>query len=161
MSPIKDDMLLRLNYIVEYGIVVNLRDCTFIIGWEELNLSSRPKSIIPVVSKVRVEKHTVILPFSVTHVHVKLDCQFEQYVIEQSEENLPILIPRCLYNHDYPIACLGNLSDRYYTIKRETIIGTAESVQHTEVTCVTEVKEDRDKGVQEQLTELIDNLSSY
>ena len=164
VAPIKDEMLLGLNFMVEYGVVVNLRDCTFIIGGEELNLSSGPKSIIPVVSKVRVEKRTVIPPFSVVHVQVKLDCPLEQYVIEQSEEYLPIMIPRCLYNHDHPVACLVNLSDRYYTIKRETVVGTAESVQNTEdpvrATCVTEVKEDQDKEVPEQLTELIDNISS-
>lgn len=164
VASIKDDMLLGLNFMVEYGVVVNLRDCTFIIGGEELNLSSGPKSIIPVVSKVRVEKRTVILPFSVAHVQVKLDCLLEQYGIEQSEENLPILIPRCLYKHDHPVACLVNLSDRYYTIKRETVVGTAESVQNTEdpvrATCVTEVKEDQDKEVPEQLTELIDNINS-
>ena len=60
------------------------------------------------------------------------------------------------------MACLVNLSDRYYTIKRETVVGTAENVQNTEdpvrATCVTEVKEDQDKEVPEQLTELIDNI---
>lgn len=74
-------------------------------------MSSGPKNIIPVVSKVRIEKHTVIPPFSVAHVQVKLDCPLGQYVIEQSEENLPILIPRYLYNQDHPVACLVNLSD--------------------------------------------------
>ena len=43
VAPIKDDMLLGLNFMVEYGVVVNLRDCTFIIGGDELNLSSGPK----------------------------------------------------------------------------------------------------------------------
>lgn len=83
VASIKDDMLLGLNFMVEYGVVVNLRDCTFIIGGEELNLSSGPKSIIPVVSKVRVEKRTVIPPFSVAHVQVKLDCPLQQYVMNK------------------------------------------------------------------------------
>lgn len=42
----KNDMRLGLKFMVEYGVVLNLRGCTFIIGGEELILSSGIKSIM-------------------------------------------------------------------------------------------------------------------
>jgi predicted aspartyl protease len=165
VAPIKDEMLLGLNFMVEFGVVVNLRDRTFKIGDEDLSLSSGPKGIIPVVSKVRVKRRTVVPPFSVVHVSAQLDGQIGQYVIEPNEQNLPILMPRCLYQNENPVVCLVNLSDRYYTIKRDTVAGTAESIQPmsesvVEATCVTETKGELEGEVPEQLAELINHLSS-
>jgi predicted aspartyl protease len=81
VAPIKDEILLGLNFMVEYGMVVNLRDRT--IGDEDLNLTSGPKGIVPVVSKVKVKRRTVVPPFAVVHVPVRLDGQIGQYVIDQ------------------------------------------------------------------------------
>lgn len=160
VAPIKDDMLLGLNFMVTYGVVLDLKSHTLSVGGERLDLTSGPKGIIPVVSNVVVSKRTVVPPHSVVHVPAQLEREMKQYVIEPCNENLPILIPRCLYkNQNKPVVCLVNASDRYFTIKSNTVVGRAEDVQDTEqfvrATCVTEAS-CGESPVPEELTQPTD-----
>ncbi|VDI80332.1 Hypothetical predicted protein [Mytilus galloprovincialis] len=133
VAPIDDDMLLGLNFMVAYGVTVDLEKLTFNIGGEMLEMSPGPKRSIPVVSKVVIGKRTVVPPHSVVHVQAKLENQLERYIIEPCDEHLPILIPRCLYNNqDKPSICLVNASDRYYTLKKNSVIAKAEVVNEIE-----------------------------
>lgn len=164
VAPIKDDMLLGLNFMMTYGVVLDLKNHTLSVEGEQLDLASGPKGIIPVVSKVVVTKRTVVPPHSVVHVPAQLEREMKQYVIEPCNENLPILIPRCLYNNqNKPVVCLVNASDRYFTIKSNTVVGRAEDVQDTEqfvrATCVTEAS-CGESPVPEELTQLINNITT-
>ncbi|VDI34907.1 Hypothetical predicted protein [Mytilus galloprovincialis] len=133
VAPIDDDMLLGLNFMVAYSVTVDLEKLTFNIGGEMLEMSPGPRRSIPVVSKVVIGKRTVVPPHSVVHVQAKLENQLERYIIEPCDEHLPILIPRCLYNNqDKPSICLVNASDRYYTLKKNSVIAKAEVVNEIE-----------------------------
>ncbi|VDI61791.1 Hypothetical predicted protein [Mytilus galloprovincialis] len=56
VAPIDDDMLLGLNFMVAYGVTVDLEKLTFNIGGEMLEMSPGPKRSIPVVSQVVIRK---------------------------------------------------------------------------------------------------------
>ena len=60
VAPLDDDMLLGLNFMVAYGVTVDLEKFTFNIGGDQLEMSPGPKKTIPIVSKVVVEKWIVI-----------------------------------------------------------------------------------------------------
>ena len=146
VAPIDDDMLLGLNFMEAYSVTVDLEKLTFNIGGEMLEMSPGPRRSIPVVSKVVIGKRTVVPPHSVVHVQAKLENQLERYIIEPCDEHLPILIPRCLYNNqDKPSICLVNASDRYYTLKKNSVIAKAEVVNEIEPSVstnqITEVSE--------------------
>lgn len=101
-----------------------------------------------------LKKRTVVPPHSVVHVPAQLERKMEQYVIEPCNENLPILIPRCLYkNQEQPVVCLVNVSDSYFTIKGNTVLAIAEDAQDTEryvrASCVTEASGDKESPVPE------------
>lgn len=133
VAPIQDDMLLGLNFMVTYGVTVDLAKLTFNIGGETLCIAQGPKQTIPVVSRVMVDKRTVIQPNSVAHVDVKLESPLESYVVEPCNTKVPLLIPRCLYSTQMnPRICLVNASDGYYTLKPGTWIATAEQVENVE-----------------------------
>ncbi|CAC5388955.1 unnamed protein product [Mytilus coruscus] len=124
---------------VAYGVTVDLEKLTFNIGGEILEMSPGPKQSIPVVSNY--------------HVNAKLENQLDNYIFEQCDEKLPILIPRCLYNYqDQPSICLVNASDVYYTLKRNSVIAKAEVVSEIEpcvsMNQITEVND----GIQVELS---------
>lgn len=110
-----------------------------------------------------LKKRTVVPPHSVVHVPAQLERKMEQYVIEPCNENLPILIPRCLYkNQEQPVVCLVNASDRYFTIKRNTVVAIADvqdAEQYVRASCVTEASGDKESHVPELLN-LNNSLSS-
>ncbi|VDI04227.1 Hypothetical predicted protein [Mytilus galloprovincialis] len=164
VAPIDDDMLLGLNFMVAYGVTVDLEKLTFNIGGEMLEMSPGPKRSIPVVSKVVIGKRTVVPPHSVVHVQAKLENQLERYIIEPCDEHLPILIPRCLYNHqDKPSICLVNASDRYYTLKKNSVIAKAEVVNEIEpfvsTNQITEVSEGGQVELSPEIRQLLDSSS--
>jgi hypothetical protein len=99
------------------------------------------------------------------HAPATLERKMGQYVIEPSNEDLPSLIPRCLYeNQDQPAVCLVNASDRYFTIKRNTVVATAENIkdteQHVRVECVAKANGVNESHIPEKLHNLINNLTT-
>lgn len=148
VAPIQDDMLLGLNFMVTYGVTVNLAKLTFNIGDETLCMARGPRPTIPVVSRVIVEKRTVIPPNSVVQVNVKLENQLENYVVEPCNAKVPVMIPRCLYStQELPRICMVNASDGYFTLKQGTWIATAEQVQEVDPgICAGEVMETQEEN---------------
>jgi hypothetical protein len=57
-----------------------------------------------------------------------------------------------------------NASDRYFTIKRNTVVATAEEIkdvkQYVRVECVAKANGDNESHVPEELHNLINNLST-
>ena len=97
------------------------------------------------------------------HVQAQLDGPMENYVVEPCDENLPILIPRCYYkNQEKPQVCLVNASDRYYTIKKNTVIAKAEVVDEFEAQMgMNQVKECKEtKELSEKLEKLFNKSST-
>lgn len=67
---IKDDMLLGLNFMVIYGVVLDLKSYIFSVGGEWLDLILGFKGIIFVVFNVVVFKCIVVLFYLVVYVFV-------------------------------------------------------------------------------------------
>ena len=121
----------------------------FIIGGSEFHLNSDINSIIPVVARVSIPQGTVIPPNTVMHVNGQLDTEMENYIVEQCNCDLPVLVSRCYYkDQDQPRLCLANTTYRSFTIKRDTIVAIEETV--TEIQPEVEIQTDRtttdDKG---------------
>lgn len=163
VAPIQDDMLLGLNFMVTYGVTVDLEKFTFNIGGEKLEMSPGPKKTIPVVSKVWIDRRVVVPPHSAVHVTAKLEETLDNYIIEACNEDLPILIPRCLYHkQERPTLCLVNASDRYFTIKKNTVVARAETIQNMEsdvaVDSITEDQEEQGE-LSNEWTDLLERSS--
>jgi hypothetical protein len=56
-----------------------------------------------------------------------MSSQIENYFIEP-DSDIPVMIPMHMYaNQPNPRLCLVNASDRYYTIRKDTVVGEAVS----------------------------------
>jgi hypothetical protein len=84
----------------------------------------------------------------------------ENYIVEQCNYDLPVLVSRCYYKvQDQPKLCLANTTDRSFTIKRDAIIAIAETV--TEIQPEVEVQTVRtttDDKIQEKLPDKVETL---
>ena len=85
------------------------------------------------MSKVTVPGKTVIPLNSVIHINGKMSSQIENYFIEP-DSDIPVMIPMHMYaNQTNPRLCLVNASDRYYTIRKDTVVGEAVSADPVEL----------------------------
>jgi hypothetical protein len=160
VAPIGDDMLPGLNCMVTYNVTVDMGRSKFIIGGNEFHLNSDINSIILVVARVSIPQGTVIPPNTVVHVNGQLDTEMENYIVEQCNCALPVLVSRCYYkDQDQPRLCLANTIYRSFTIKRDTIVAISETV--TEIQPEVEVQTVRtttDDKIQEELPDKVETL---
>jgi acetyltransferase-like isoleucine patch superfamily enzyme len=116
VALIGDDMLLGLNFMVTYNVTVDMGRSKFIIGHNEFHLNSDKNTIIP--AKVSIPQRTVIPPNTVVNVNGQLDTKMENYIVEQCNYDLPVLVSRCYCkDQDQPRLCIANTTDRSFTIK--------------------------------------------
>lgn len=65
-------------------------------------------------------------PNSAVHVNGKLAERLQNDNVIEPQENIPVLMPRCMYSKDItPRLCLVNASDRYFIIRKGTVTGEA------------------------------------
>lgn len=165
VAPIGDDMLLGLNVMVTYNVTVDTGRSKCKIGDNEFHLNSDKNSIIPVVARVSIPHRTVIPPNTVVHVNGHLNTKMENYIVEQCNYDLAVLVSRCYYkDQDQPRLCIANTTDRSFTIKRDTIIATAEMVTEIESevkaqTVRTTTKDERQEELPEKVEILWQNSS--
>lgn len=98
------------------------------------------------------------------HVKAKLEVPIENYVIEPSESEIPILLPRCFYkDQNQPDVCLVNASDRYYTIKKNSVIAQAEIVNEIEsnIRASQIIQGDNSEELPEKLEKMLKKSSSH
>jgi hypothetical protein len=110
-----------------YNVTVDMGRSKFIIGGNEFHLNSDINSIIPVVARVSIPQGTVIPPNTVMHVNGQLDTEMENYIVEQCNYDLPVLVSY-YKDQDQSRLCLANTTDRSFTMKRDTIVAIAETV---------------------------------
>ena len=90
-------------------------------------MNSDKNSIVPVVARVSIPQRTAIPPNTVVHVNGQLDTKMENYIIEQCNYDLPVLVSY-YKDQDQSRLCLANTTDRSFTMKRDTIVAIAETV---------------------------------
>ena len=130
----------------------------FIIGGSEFHLNSNKNSIIPVVARATITQRTVIPPNTVVHVNGQLDTKMANYIVEQCNYDLAVLVSY-YKDQDQSRICLTNTTDRSFTIKRNTIVAIAETV--TEIQLEVEVQTVRtttEDKIQEELPEKVETL---
>ena len=130
----------------------------FIIGGSEFHLNSNKNSIIPVVARATITQRTVIPPNTVVHVNGQLDTKMANYIVEQCNYDLSVLVSY-YKDQDQSRICLTNTTDRSFTIKRNTFVAIAETVTEiqpeVEVQTVRTTTEDK---IQEELPEKVETL---
>ena len=117
------------------------------------------------VARVSIPHRTVIPPNTVVHVNGQIDTKMENDIVEQCNYDLLVLVSRCYYNdQEQPRLCIANPTDRSFTIKRDTIIATAEMVTEIESevkaqTVRTTTKDERQEELPEKVEILWQNSS--
>jgi hypothetical protein len=131
--PIDDDMLLGLDVLYKYIVILDCSKNKFVINGENLPMDYGKAKNVPEMSKVTVPGKTVIPLNSVIHINGKMSSQIENYFIEP-DSDIPVMIPMHMYaNQPNPRLCLVNASDRYYTIRKDTVVGEAVSADPVEL----------------------------
>ena len=131
--PIDDDMLLGLDFLYKYIVILDCSKNKFVINGENLPMDYGKAKNVPEMSKVTVPGKTVIPLNSVIHINGKMSSQIENYFIEP-DSDIPVMIPMHMYaNQPNPRLCLVNASDRYYTIRKDTVVGEAVSADPVEL----------------------------
>jgi hypothetical protein len=131
--PIDDDMLLGLDFLYKYIVILDCSKNKFVINGENLPMDYGKAKNVPEMSKVTVPGKTVIPLNSVIHINGKMSSQIENYFIEP-DSDIPVMIPMHMYaNQTNPRLCLVNASDRYYTIRKDTVVGEAVSADPVEL----------------------------
>ena len=131
--PIDDDMLLGLDFLYKYIVILDCSKNKFVINGETLPMDYGKAKNVPEMSKVTVPGKTVIPPNSVIHINGKMSSQIENYFIVP-DSDIPVMIPMYMYaNQTNPRLCLVNASDRYYTIRKDTVMGEAVSADPVEL----------------------------
>ncbi len=166
VAPIQDDMLLGLDFMLKHDVSINLPRAHVLLGGEEIpmviNQSTEPSH----VSRVCVEKRTVIPPNSVKLVPCKSDIN-SQFLLEPIEDTRAV-IPRTLHSGKGQLhICALNPSDRYILLKKGDYMGNAHEVTlatpanegWTRVRQITENPEDKEStaepAVPNQLQEVL------
>lgn len=99
---------------------------------------------------------TVIPPNSAIRVNGKLTQPIEGSYIIKPQEDIPVMMPRCVYSEQTsPRLCLVNASDWYFTIRKGTVVGEALSAHP--VTIVSEPKS-QTNGPLKELPEHLNSL---
>ena len=168
VAPIGDAMLLGLDFMHKHNVILDCRKNVFFINGEALEMTYGKLQDTPKVSLVTVTSKTVIPPNSAVHVNGCLENKMQDYIVEPTED-IPVLMPRCLYaGQEKPRLCLVNASDRYYTIKKDTVIGQAipadpllptedNNIYVAENTCA---QEDEKSSFPERLKPMFDGVST-
>lgn len=100
---------------------------------------------------------TVIPPNSAIRVNGKLTQPIEGSYIIEPQEDIPVMMPRCVYSEQTsPRLCLVNASDRYFTIRKGTVVG--ETLSAHPVTIVSEPKSQTNNGPLKELPEHLNSL---
>lgn len=104
------------------------------INSDTLHMSYVKSKELPKVSRVTVPNKTVLPPNSAVHINDKLAEKLPRSCIIEPHEDIPVLMPRCMYSeHTTPRLCLVNASDIYFTIRKGTVIGEAVEAQPLEL----------------------------
>ena len=125
VAPIDDDMLLGLDFLHKHCVILDCRKDVFFINGEALPVHHGKANQVPTVARVMIQHRTVIPPNSAVHVNGILDQKLQDYVVEPADD-IPVMMPRCMYSEQLnPRLCLVNPSDRYFTIRKSTVVGEA------------------------------------
>ncbi|XP_069189256.1 uncharacterized protein [Procambarus clarkii] len=133
VAPIKDNMLLGLDFMKRQGISLALAQSQMILLGQiiamQLGREDTPDpNSNPCIAKVAVSQHTVIPPRSVANVLCELDNNMPQYLVEPlDEERIPIM--RALHQNGKTLQiCVLNVIERNFTLKRQMHVANAEAV---------------------------------
>ena len=125
VAPIGDNMLIGLDFLVEYGAKLDMEHHLLTIGEDTISLQDVEKGKDLRVSRVSVAERRVIPPQSIARVKCQLDSKMPDYVIEA--DGVPqALVPRTVHSSEgQPLVCVVNASNNFLAMKKGEFIGNA------------------------------------
>ena len=125
VAPIKDEMLLGVNFLKTNGVILDLLNDTLRVGEQELPLNFGTISGPPKVAKVMLMQRQKISPNTVVHVPCLMDEYLSDYVVEPSW-NLPVVLWGSFHpGEELPKVCLINTTDKPVTLKKGKVLTIA------------------------------------
>lgn len=175
VAPIKDDMLLGLDFLHQQKTIIDLNDGKLDIGQERITMntcSNGSGNELFQVANVTISNNTIIPPCSAVQLPCSLSTTLGNYVVEPLDSYMEFISPRSLHSKgSKPIVCLVNVSDKSLKLKQGHVIGIATEIQdiigkqlceNVSVQKITPSKEVHEipEHLQELLTKSGEHLSS-
>lgn len=175
VAPIKDDMLLGLDFLHQQKTIIDLNDGKLDIGQESITMntcSNGSGNKLFQVDNVTISNNTLIPPCSAVQLPCSLSTILGNYVVEPLDSYMEFISPRSLHSKgSKPIVCLVNVSDKSLKLKQGHVIGIATEIQdiiekqlceNVSVQKITPSKEVHEipEHLQELLTKSGEHLSS-
>lgn len=163
VAPIEDDMLIGLDFLTKYHAKINIPDSSITLGQEKIAMvtdqSSNPETCI---ATILVAKTTKIPPNSVARIPCALKGDLNTYVVH-CDNTKDLVVPRSVHDSKGPKITVVNLSNHNVKLKKNSCMGTAESVKV--VTPVPQMlseelmKSDASEKIDHNMTQLPDHLT--
>lgn len=129
VAPIKDDMLLGLDFLIKHRVDINLERKSLIVDGNEIKfLTGENVKDTVRVARVIIRNRVVVPARSVLQLSCVTEKAMPQCVIEPNVDNLIspfVLIDRC---DSQPVMAFINCHDHHIVLKRNQLVGTATEI---------------------------------